>query len=280
MTQNIYNIYIISDGTGETAINMLRAALVHFSDKEVNIIRCKNVRTEPQVLRWIDEAYDKKGFLVHTVVSPKLRKYIKEESHKKALPSVDLLGGILDALDLFFDFKGEHSEAGKLRMVDEEYFRRISAIEFTVKHDDGKDLRGIEEADIVLVGISRTSKTPLSIFLSHKGWKVLNIPIVLGVPLPEELKKIDQRKVVGLTINQSKLQAIRKNRLEKFRQDPNGDYASVQQIHEEIEYASRLFKENRRWPIFDVTDSSLEETASEVVKVVCSRMGIKRDNLF
>ena len=109
---------------------------------------------------------------------------------------------------------------------------------------------------------------------------MINIPIVLGVHLPEELKEVDQRKIIGLTINQNKLQAIRKNRLEKFNQDPGGSYASLQQVHDEIEYARQLFKENRRWPVFDVSTSSLEETASEIVKLICTRMGIKKESIF
>lgn len=281
MTSNkIYNLYIISDSTGETAMNMLKAALVQFRDKDVNIIRCRNVRTEDQVDRWMDEAQNLGGFLVYTVVSPKLRAKIRDESNTRGVPAVDLLGSLLDNLEVYFDAEKEELTAGKLRIIDEAYFRRISAIEFTVKHDDGKDLRGLEEADIVLVGISRTSKTPLSVFLSHKGWKVINIPLVLGVALPEELKTIDQRKIIGLTIRHDKLQAIRKNRLEKFNQDPGGSYASDQQIHEEIEYARQIFKENRRWPVFDVTTSSLEETATEIVKIICTRMGIKKDSVF
>ena len=281
MTLNrIYNLYIISDSTGETAMNMLRAALVQFRDKEVNIIRCRNVRTEAQVDRWLDEAGEIGGFLVYTVVSPSLRRKITEGANERGVPAIDLLGKLLDSLDTYFGAKAEELTAGKLRVIDEDYFRRIAAIEFTVKHDDGKDLRGLDQAEIVLVGISRTSKTPLSIFLSHKGWRVINIPIVLGVPMPEELKKIDQKKIIGLTIRQDKLQAIRKNRLEKFQQDPGGSYASTSQIHQEIEYASKIFKENRRWPVFDVTESSLEETASEIVKLICSRMGIKRESIF
>ncbi|MFK8137575.1 MAG: pyruvate, water dikinase regulatory protein [Bdellovibrionales bacterium] len=274
----IYNLYIISDGTGETAINMMRAALVHFHDKEVNIIRCKNVRTEQQVSRWMDEVEERQGFLVYTVVSPKLREKIRSEANTRGFPAIDLLGNILDSLEKFFG--GEalvDLKSGRLRVVDEQYFKRIEAIEFTVKHDDGKDLRGLDEAEIVLVGISRTSKTPLSIFLSHKGWKVINIPIVKGVSVPEELKAVDQKKIIGLSIRRDKLQAIRRNRLQKFLQDPGGDYASLKHIHEEIEYAEQIFKENRRWPVFDVTDSSLEETSSEIVRIISSRTGIKKD---
>jgi hypothetical protein len=125
----------------------------------------------------------------------------------------------------------------------------------------------------LLVGVSRTSKTPLSIFLSHKGWKVVNIPLVLNQPLPEELFKVDQRKIVGLLIDMPNLQKIRRNRLEKFGTDPGGEYASMSYIEKELEYAEGIFRMNKRWPVFNVTERALEETASEIVRIVASRLG-------
>jgi regulator of PEP synthase PpsR (kinase-PPPase family) len=173
-------VYIISDGTGETASALVKAAVVHYSQKEVQIIRCKNVRTDVQVERVIDEIKDRKGIIAYTVVSDPLKKKIQELSNEAGLIAIDLLSPLFQAFDTFFGLASDkNKEAGLLRMVDDTYFKRISAIEYTVKHDDGKDLRELDEADIILVGISRTSKTPLSIFLSHKGWKVANIPLVL-----------------------------------------------------------------------------------------------------
>lgn len=274
------NIYIISDGTGETASQITKAALVHFADQDVNIIRCKNTRTEQQVGRLLQEAVEKKAFIVYTVVSKSMRKKIQEVAAENSLFALDLLGPLLESFSNYFGIESAGHEAGKLRLVDEKYFNRIAAIEFTVKHDDGKDLRGLEEADIILLGISRTSKTPLSIFLSHKGWKVANIPIVNGVTLPEELKKVDQKKVVALTIDHHKLSRIRRNRLEKFGQDPGSDYASEQQVIEEIAFAESLYKENRRWPVIDVTERALEETATEIVKIVSKRLGLKSEIIF
>ncbi len=172
------------------------------------------------------------------------------------------------------------SHVNVLRNTDESYFKRIEAIEYTVKHDDGKVLNDLDKADIILVGISRTSKTPLSIFLSHKGWKVANVPLVPGSPLPDQLFKVDQRRVVGLIIDMESLQRIRKNRLEKFGQDTGGEYASMAQISKEIEYAEALFKQNRRWPVFNVTERALEETASEIVRVIATRLGLPDSVLF
>jgi regulator of PEP synthase PpsR (kinase-PPPase family) len=271
---DVYTIFILSDGTGETAATMIRAALVQYSDQEINIVRCKNVRTEEQIDALIDDVHSRKGIIVFTMVSPQMSKRVLDSSAQKGLPAVDLMGPLLTSLDLYLGRTSSGHTAGLLRAVDEQYFKRIEAIEFTVKHDDGKTLTHLDQADIVLVGISRTSKTPLSIFLSHKGWKVANIPLVVGTPLPEELFKIDQRRIVGLTIDPNSLTRIRKKRLEKFGQDPGGEYANMGHVQREIEYASQLFKQNRKWPVFDVTDRALEETAAEIVRVVASRLDI------
>ncbi len=273
-------IYIISDGTGETASTMIRAALVQYSNQEINMVRCKNIRTEDQVIPLIEEAFECRGLIAYTVVSAQMRSKIRDLAASKCIPSIDLLGPLLTTLDLYFGVANSVPKAGLLRTVDEQYFKRIEAIEYTVKHDDGKSMAGLDKADIVLCGISRTSKTPLSIFLSHKGWKVANVPIVLNTPVPEELFKIDQRKIVGLIIDIESLQRIRKNRLERFGQDPGGEYASISNIINEIEYATELFKKNRKWPVFNVTDRALEETATEIVRIVAARMGLPESVLY
>ena len=272
-------IYIISDGSGETAATMIRAALVQYQQPDIQIVRCKNVRTESQAETIIEECYSRRGVVVYTVASPQMRLRIKEAATEKGLLSYDLLGPLLEVLDQYFGVTSG-SRVNVLRTTDEMYFKRIEAIEYTVKHDDGKVLSDLDKADIILVGISRTSKTPLSIFLSHKGWKVANVPLVPGSPLPEELFKVDQRRVVGLIIDMESLQRIRKNRLEKFGQDTGGEYASMAQISKEIEYAEQLFKQNRRWPVFNVTERALEETASEIVRVIAARLGLPDSVLF
>jgi [pyruvate, water dikinase]-phosphate phosphotransferase / [pyruvate, water dikinase] kinase len=223
--QNIFTIFILSDGTGETAVTMIRAALVQYSEKEINIQRCKNIRSEEQVKILLDECFEKRGMIAYTFASPLLRQKTAEICIEKSIPAIDFLGPLIQTLDHFFGVPSS-KKVGALRQTDDMYFKRIEAIEYTVRHDDGKTLNELDKADIVLVGISRTSKTPLSIFLSHKGWKVANVPLVLGSPLPEQLFKIDQRKIVGLIIDIDSLQRIRKNRLEKFGQDSGGEYAS------------------------------------------------------
>lgn len=266
-------VYIVSDSTGETAATMTRAALVHFPEKEITIVRYKNIRNEHQVESLVEEAFQAQAMLIYTMVSPQLRTKIRDLAREKGLFFFDLLGPLLGELGSFLGVTEEQHKVGALRAVDERYFRRIEAIEYTVKHDDGKCLTDLDKADIILVGISRTSKTPLSIFLSHKGWKVANVPLVLNQPLPEELFKVDQRKIVGLLIDLPSLQRIRRNRLEKFGTDPGGEYASMGYIGNELGYAEEIFKKNKRWPIFNVTERALEETASEITRIVASRMG-------
>jgi regulator of PEP synthase PpsR (kinase-PPPase family) len=273
-------IYIISDGTGETASQMVRAGLVQHSSQDVHIVKCKNVRTEAQVEPLLQDVAEKGGLIVFTVVSQILRKYILDLSREKNVLAIDLLGPLLQGLQTYFGNVPINLTAGLLHNVDEKYFKRIEAIEYTVKHDDGKTLSALNEADIVLVGISRTSKTPLSIFLSHKGFKVANVPLVINTPLPEELFKMDQRKVVGLMIDPDTLLRIRRKRLEKFGQDPGSEYASREHIFKEIEYANQLFKQNRRWPVFNITDRALEETAAEIVRIVGSRMDLPFDYML
>lgn len=274
-----YTLFILSDGTGETAVTMIRAALVQYSQKEINIQRCKNVRSEEQLKVIVDECFEKRGLIAYTFASPTLRQKTAELCIEKSIPAIDFLGPLIHTLDHFFGVPSS-KKVGALRQTDDMYYKRIEAIEYTVRHDDGKTLNELDKADIVLVGISRTSKTPLSIFLSHKGWKVANVPLVLGSKLPDQLFTIDQRKIVGLIIDIDSLQRIRKNRLEKFGQDAGGEYASLQQILKEIEYAENLFRQNKRWPVFNVTERALEETASEIVRIIASRMGWPESVLF
>lgn len=272
-------VFVLSDGTGETASTIVKAALVQYPDRDISLVRCKNIRSEEQVETIVEEVKARQGAVVYTVVSSRLREKIETLCHIHKVPATDLFGPLLNMFTVYFVKEGTYT-AGLLRQTDEKYFKRIAAIEFTVKHDDGKEVRDLDQSDIILVGISRTSKTPLSIFLSHKGWKVSNIPIVLNVPLPQELFKVDQKKVVALTIDLEKLSKIRKNRLEKLGQDLSSDYASSSYISQEIEYANSIFARNRRWPVFDVTEKALEETAAEITKLVATRQGLTSPENF
>ncbi|MEO5968291.1 MAG: pyruvate, water dikinase regulatory protein [Bdellovibrionia bacterium] len=263
-------IIIVSDGTGETAVLMTKAAMVQFGNKNVYFTRYKNVRMEAQIDAICDDAAIDQDLLVYTIVSPQLRGFLLTRAREKAIPCVDLLGPILVGLAGYFGYEPK-SIAGLLHDVNDSYFERIAAMEYTIAHDDGRDLTGLEKADVVIVGISRTSKTPLSMYLSHQGWKVANIPLIHGFEVPKEVSKVDQRRVIGLTIDAQDLATIRRARLERLGQNQGGEYADPEKVNLEIEYANELFKRNRRWPVFNVTGKALEETASEIIKLMASR---------
>ncbi len=269
MSDMALTVFVLSDGTGETADQIIKAALVQYVRDGLKVIRYKNVRTESQVAAVMEEAAHIRSIIVYTFVSENLRHFIQKLSSQSGIQTVDLLGPLLELFAKFLT-KDPKSQPGLFHQVNESYFKRIDAIEFTVKHDDGKFADNLDRADIILVGLSRTSKTPLSVYLSYKGWKVANVPIVKGISPPDELFKIDQRKIVGLIIDPDTLSRIRKERLIRMGEDPGGDYASHQHIAEEIDFCREIFKKNKRWPVFDVTGKALEETATEVEKYILS----------
>lgn len=268
--QKEYRIILLSDGTGETAAQMAKAAMVQFGSKNVYFTRYKNVRMESQIEAICEDAAVNQDLLVYTLVSPALRAFLANKAREKSIPCVDLLGPILVGLASYFGFQPK-SVAGLLHDVNESYFERIAAMEYTIAHDDGRELVGLEKADLIILGISRTSKTPLSMYLSHQGWRVANIPLIQGFEVPKEILAVDQRRVIGLTIDAQDLATIRRARLERLGQDKGGEYADPEKVNEEIEYANRIFRRNRRWPVFNVTGKALEETASEIIKLMASR---------
>ncbi|MBC7691636.1 MAG: kinase/pyrophosphorylase [Methylotenera sp.] len=263
-------VIIVSDGTGETAAQMTKAAMVQFSDQNIFFTRYKNVRNEAQIEAICEDAQIQKDLLVYTIVSPQLRAFLLTQARDRQIPCVDLIGPLLAGLAGYFGYEPK-SIAGLLHDVNERYFHRIDAMEYTIAHDDGKEMNGLDKADLVILGISRTSKTPLSMYLSHQGWKVANIPLITGFEIPKEVFAIDQRRVVGLTIDVQDLAMIRRARLERLGQDKGGEYADPDKVNQEIEYANQIFRKNRRWPIFNVTGKALEETASEIIKLMASR---------
>ncbi|MCT4641132.1 MAG: kinase/pyrophosphorylase [Bacteriovoracaceae bacterium] len=274
-------VIVISDGTGETATEMARAAITQFKNKEVFFTRYKNVRTKQRVQAIFQEASIHHDIVVYTIVSIELRTYVQELSRTQKVRSVDLLGPLLNSFSNIFETEPDY-QPGLLHQVNDEYFKKVAAVEFTLNHDDGRNLTTLEEADVILVGISRTSKTPLSIYLSLEGIKVVNIPIVKGSEIPEKLFKVDQRKIFGLTIDPSALHEIRRNRLTRLGMNEEGEYADIQKVTQEVEWANNLFNQNKRWPVFNVTGKALEETAAEIIKLLNMRKvnRFKQDNRF
>ncbi len=255
-------IFLISDSTAETAEKISTAALAQFTKTETTIVRRRYIRTEQQIDAVIDEAKTKNALIVFTFVSETLRLKMREAALKSGLLAVDLLGPLLTAMSHFFD-RSPHSEPGLLHQIDREYFGRVEAVQFTVKHDDGQNLHGVPKADIVLVGPSRTAKTPLSIYLARFGFKVANIPLVLNIPIPAVLEEVEQNRVVGLIIDPHRLMEIRSARLKKFKQNKS-DYDKIGPIIQELDYCREIYRQHPKWGTLDVTGRAVEEVATDV----------------
>ena len=270
-TNTTLPLFVLSDGTGETVENLVNAILTQYGNLKIEIFRYKTVRSVAQARAILEEAKLRNAPLVYTVVVPEVRVALSEGVKELGIKAVDVLGATLDLISKVYNAKPSFTP-GLLHEVNEKYFRRIEAIEFTVKQDDGSLPENLRNADLVLVGISRTSKTPLSVFLSHKGYKVANVPLVMGIDPPKELFEIDQNRIVALTIETETLVKIRRERLVRMGRDPVGDYASLAHVREEIEWAHRLFARNKRWPVFEVSNKALEETAAEIERRMKKRL--------
>src|SRR6058998_3914724 len=258
-------ILVVSDATGSTAEHVLRAALAQFDADDVLIERRPQVRTVQEVCGVVEEAHRTGAMLVHTLASVDLRREIYFRATERRIQSVDLLGNVLSDLSSFLG-AAPGGVPGGVHRFDENYYRRMDALTFVVKHDDGLGLEDLGRAEIVLVGISRTSKTPLSIYLAVRGYFVANVPILNGVEQPQELFKIDQRKVVALRMDPVRLRHIREQRLKSFREDARQAYIDAYMIQQEVAFADEVFK-RASWPVVDMTLKSLEEVAVEVVSL-------------
>ncbi len=259
----VQQIFLLSDATGETAEKMVMAALTQFRDKAVRLRRVNNVRTKNQVYEALDEALEQRGLVFYTIVNRELAQLIHDECDSLGLTNIDLLTPVLLKLAHHLG-RSPKETPGLFHGVDDAYFKRIEAIEFTVKHDDGQEPRNLHLAEIVLVGVSRTSKTPLSIYLAHRGWKVANVPLVKGIDPPPQLFEVDPGRVAGLVVDPQRLAEVRAVRLRNLGQDPRAAYADFEEIEEELAYARKFFRRNP-WVVVDVSDKAVEETANEVL---------------
>jgi len=257
------SIYLLSDATGETAERMAMAALTQFRGQQASLKRISNIRSKVQVYEALDLAAADRAMVVFTIVNRELAQLVSAECDALGLASIDLITPLLMKLAAILGVSPKQTP-GLLHGVDDAYFKRIEAIEFTIKHDDGQEVRNLAGADVILTGISRTSKTPLSVYLAHRGWKVANVPLVPGMKPPEELLAVDPTKVVGLVINPERLVQIRAARLRHLGQDPRLAYADFEQVEEEIRHARYLFR-RQPWVVIDVTNKSVEENANEVL---------------
>ncbi|MFN2431792.1 MAG: pyruvate, water dikinase regulatory protein [Gemmatimonadota bacterium] len=262
-----FHVFAVSDGTGDTVEKMARAALLQFDETHVVLHRINRVRSMSEVNEVLERAAATHGIVIHTLVDESMRSHLNARARHAGIPAVDLLGPLLGDLGQLFAAPAR-VRPGAFHQVDEAYFRRIDAIEFTLKHDDGQALETLPDAEVVLVGISRTSKTPLSVYLAHEGYRTANVPIVREIGPPRELFAADQRRVAALTIDPEALQVIRRERLRRYRHPDGTSYADLSQIEEELEYSREVFRQNRLWPVIDVTGRAIEETANEVLKAL------------
>ena len=258
------SIFIISDGTGRTAEQTLQAALTQFPGTEAEIILYGEVRTEHQINDIIHEVADRKGIIVHTLVTESLREELVRISRIQNIDAIDLMGPLLSRLG--HHFAGTPTgEPGLFFSLNKEYFKRIDSMQFAFNHDDGQRDYEYEKAEIVLVGVSRTFKTPLSIYLAFKGWFVANYPIVLGVDIPESLGHMPAGSVFGLMTQPHDLSGLRQVR-QHYLGGATGEYSSLEFVRRELNYAQNIFH-RYEWPVIQVTNKPIEEIASEILAI-------------
>ena len=264
---NTYQIYLISDSTGETLDRIFLALKAQFKNIEYKVHSYSFTRTENQILKILEKAKKNKNSVIfYTIVDNSLAKYLADISGKKKIPCFSVLGNLILNFSKILNQKASHEHSGQ-HVINEEYYERIEAIQFTMNHDDGNLINSIDQSDIILVGVSRTSKTPTSIYLANKGYKTSNIPLVNENSLPKKLKEKPQLAcVVGLNTEPERLVDIRKNRMNSFKETENKNYTSIENIKKEIEDAKKTFKKYK-WPSIDVTRKSVEETAASIIKI-------------
>ena len=257
------HIFIISDGTGRTADRVLRAALVQFEDIHVQVKLCPNVSSKKQVVDIISEALSVKGLVVHTVVSRKLRDIINKQGRLFAVETIDLIGPLLARLSDHFSYVPVE-KPGIFYELNKSYFKRIEAVEYTLRHDDGQRMQELDKAEIVILGVSRTFKTPVSIYLAYKGWLVANVPIILNMKPPDELFRLPTERVFCLTTNPGHLARLRKIR-EQHLGGNVGEYAKPTYILKELEHANSIYKKQPKWSVIDITNKPVEEISMEIL---------------
>ena len=264
---NTYQIYLISDSTGETLDRIFLALKAQFKNFNYKIHQCSFTRTENQILKILEICKkNRNSIILYTIVDSNLAKFLTRESNKIKIPCFGVLGDLILSFSKLLNQKASHIPSGQ-HVLNEEYYNRIEAIQFTMNHDDGNLVNDIEKSDVILLGVSRTSKTPTSIYLANRGLKTSNIPLVNENSLPELLKKKPKITcVVGLTSEAERLVDIRKNRMNTLQETESINYTNFEKISQEIEAAKKTFKKYK-WPVIDVTRKSVEETAASVIKI-------------
>ena len=264
---NTYQIYLISDSTGETLDRIFLALKAQFKDIEYKVHSYSFTRTENQILKILEDAQKKENSVIlYTIVDNNLAKHLADKSDEKKIPCFGVLGNLILNFSKILNQEASHKPSGQ-HILNEEYYERIEAIQFTMNHDDGNLISDIDSSDIILIGVSRTSKTPTSIYLANKGFKTSNIPLVNENSLPEKLKKQPHFTcVVGLSTEPERLVDLRKNRMSSLRETENRMYTDIENIKKEVMNAKKTFQKYK-WPVIDVTRKSVEETAASIIKI-------------
>lgn len=275
MPENSKKIFILSDSTGDTAEKVVKAILAQFAPGLATVTIFPLVRAEKEIEDIVERAAEQEAMLLHTTVNATHRELLSRLCAEASVENVDLIGSLMGKVALFLNAT-PREVPGSLHSVNDDYFRRIEAVEFAVKNDDGQHPRNLARADIVLVGISRTSKTPLSTYLAQRGYKCANVPIVKGIEPPSELAQVDQDKIFGLQIAPEALFRIRQARLQQLGMPADTAYGMKDHIQREIEYAQQIFDANPHWPVIEVTDKAIEETAATLLAIRAQREQRKR----
>ena len=263
----LYQIYQVSDSTGETLDRIFSAIKAQFSSFKCRTIHFSFTRTENQINRIISQCKTEKDVIIlYTIVDKGISKYLTLECKKNNIPCFEVLGNLISDFSKLLSQKPSQQPSGQ-HALDEEYYKRIEAVQFTMSHDDGNIVTDLEKSDIILVGISRTSKTPTSIYLANRGYKTSNIPIIPNRNLPTQLTTCSKKNcIVGLVCDPTRLSDVRRNRAQSMHEDRPGEYVDEREIVNELENSKKLFKKYN-WPIIDVTRKSVEETAASVIKI-------------
>jgi hypothetical protein len=259
------HIFIVSDATGSTCETVVLAALSQFNRTDIILHKKRYVQHSDEVKKVVEEAIRVDGIIAYTLVSPELRELMENEGRKSAVPTIDVLGPLLARFTDYLEIS-PMAIPNLFRNLDKEYFQRIECINFAVKHDDGMKIEDLNKTDVVLVGPSRTSKTPISIYLAYRGYLAANVPIVYRMPIPRELLRIDRNKVIGLIISPYRLKKIREVRLDRYPHIELKEYIDLDFIRRELDECKKIYAKYQ-WRTVDVTSKSIEEAATEIMRL-------------
>ena len=262
-----YNVYLVSDSTGETLDRIFLSLKSQFANFDYEKKEFAFVRTEQQIDKIIKECSQiNNSLILYTIVETKLAKYLSNKSEKNNLPCFGILGNLILSFSKLLNQKAIHKPSAQ-HVLDDDYYQRIEAIQYTMAHDDGKKVEDMNDADVILLGVSRTSKTPTSIYLANRGYKTVNIPLVVDQKIPDGLVTNKKSCIVGLVADPERLSYIRRNRVAIMNDRSLNDYTNLDFIKSEVENSKKLFKKNN-WPVIDVTRRSVEETAASILKII------------